>query len=112
MTERRTRGEGGLRWNERRQRWIAEMTIGYDGRGKRIVRSTSGRTRTEAKTKLRALKEDQADGITAAKSAITVRQAVDDWLTRNTSIALSVRGSCVICRRPMWIDGSPGSRRP
>ena len=23
---------------------------------------------------------DQADGITAAKSAITVRQAVDDWL--------------------------------
>jgi integrase len=81
MTERRTRGDGGLRWNERRQRWIAEITIGYDGRGKRIVRSASGRTRTEAKTKLRELKKDEADGITSANSTITVRQAVDDWLT-------------------------------
>ena len=81
MTERRTRGDGGLRWNERRQRWIAEITIGYDERGKRIVRSASGRTRTEAKTKLRELKKDEADGITSANSTITVRQAVDDWLT-------------------------------
>ena len=81
MTERRTRGEGGLRWNERRQRFIAEITIGYDGRCKRIVRSASGRTRTEARTKLRELKKAEADGITAANSTITVRQAVDDWLT-------------------------------
>jgi len=81
MTERRTGGEGAIYWHEKRQRWIAVVTAGYDGRGKRVVRSASGRTRTEAKTKLRALKEDQADGITAAKSAITVRQAVDDWLT-------------------------------
>jgi hypothetical protein len=28
---------GGLRWEEKRQRWIAEITIGYDGRGKRIA---------------------------------------------------------------------------
>ena len=62
MTERRTRGDGGLRWHEKRQRWIAEVTVGYDGRGKRIVRSASGRTRTEAKTKLRDLLRDQADG--------------------------------------------------
>ena len=53
VTERRARGDGGLRWHERRQRWIASVTVGYDGRGKRIVRSASGRTRTEAKAKLR-----------------------------------------------------------
>lgn len=29
---RRARGDGGLRWDETRQRWIAEITIGYDGR--------------------------------------------------------------------------------
>ena len=80
MTERRTRGDGSLYWHEKRQPWIATITVGYDGRGKRIVRSASGRTRTEAKTKLRELKKDEADGITAANSAITVRQAVDDWL--------------------------------
>jgi integrase len=85
MTERRVRGDGSLYWHEKRQRWIATITVGYDGRGKRIVRSASGRTRTEAKTKLRELKEDEADGITAANSTITVRQAVDDWLTYGLS---------------------------
>lgn len=81
MTERRTRGEGGLRWHEKRQRWIAEVTIGHDARGKRIVRSASGRTRTEAKSKLRDLLRDQADGVSATNTSTTVRQAVDDWLT-------------------------------
>ena len=81
MTERRTRGEGGLRWHETRQRWIAEVTIGHDERGKRIVRSASGRTRTEAKSKLRNLLRDQVEGVAAVNTSVTVRQAVDDWLT-------------------------------
>ncbi len=80
MTERRTRGDGGLRWHEKRQRWIAEVTVGHDERGKRIVRSASGRTRTEAKTKLRDLLRDQVDGVTAGDTSVTVRQAVEDWL--------------------------------
>jgi hypothetical protein len=29
VTARRSRGEGGLRWDERRQRWIATITVGY-----------------------------------------------------------------------------------
>jgi phosphoribosylaminoimidazole carboxylase (NCAIR synthetase) len=53
MTARRSHGEGGLYWNEKRQRWIATVTVGYDGRGKRIVRTGSGRTKTEAKHNLR-----------------------------------------------------------
>ena len=81
MSERRTRGDGGLHWHERRQRWIASVTVGYDGRGKRMVRSASGRTRTEAKAKLRGLLHDRADGITAVHNGVTVRQAVEDWLT-------------------------------
>jgi integrase len=85
MTERRTRGDGSLYWHDKRQRWIATVTVGYDGRGKRIVRSASGRSRTEAKSKLRELKRDEADGISAANSAITVRQAVEDWLTYGIS---------------------------
>jgi Phage integrase family len=35
---RRGRGEGGLYWDERRQRFIAEVTVGYTPAGKRIVR--------------------------------------------------------------------------
>jgi hypothetical protein len=29
MTKRRSRGDGGLHWDEARQRWIASVTIGY-----------------------------------------------------------------------------------
>jgi len=49
MTKRRSRGNGGLHWNENRQRWIVTVTVGYDSRDKRITRRASGRTKTEAK---------------------------------------------------------------
>ena len=43
---RRANGDGGLSWDQRRQRWIAVTTVGYDdGRGKRIVRSRCARTK-------------------------------------------------------------------
>lgn len=80
MTARRARGDGGLHWDEDRQRWIASMTIGYDGRGKRVVKRASGRTKTEALAKLRKLIRDHADGYTVAGRGITVEAAVRDWL--------------------------------
>ncbi|MBO0845950.1 MAG: site-specific integrase [Nocardioides sp.] len=82
MTEnkRRARGEGGVYWDDARQRWIAQKTVGYDGRGKRIVRKGTGTSRTAA---LRALdkrvKAYQA-GLTVRSEHYTVRQAVEDWL--------------------------------
>lgn len=81
MTERRARGDGGLHWDEKRRRWIATVTLGYDGRGKRIVKRGSGRTKTEAKTKLRAVLRDHEDGLAISDDAYTVGQAVEDWLT-------------------------------
>ena len=77
---RRANGDGGLSWDQRRQRWIAATTVGYDGRGKRIVRRGSGRTKTEAKAKLRALLRDRDDGVVLGAEGYTVGQAVDDWL--------------------------------
>ena len=81
MTARRSYGEGGLYWNEKRQRWIATVTLGYDGRGKRIVKTGSGRTKTEAKRKLREQLRDHEDGLALGRDNYTVRQAVEDWLT-------------------------------
>jgi integrase len=77
---RRANGDGGLSWDKRRQRWIAATTVGYDGRGKRIVRRGSGRTKTEAKAKLRALLRDRDDGVVLGAENYTVGQAVEDWL--------------------------------
>jgi len=80
VTGRRTAGEGGIHWDENKQRWIASATIGYDGRGKRQVRRAFGRTKTEARAKLRQLLNDKADGVAQIQDNHTVREAVEDWL--------------------------------
>ena len=80
MTTRRAQGDGSLYWSEKRQRWIATVTLGYDGRGKRVVKTGSGRTKTEARRKLREQLRDREDGLTLGRDGYTVRQAVDDWL--------------------------------
>ena len=80
MTARRSRGEGGLHWDEGRQRWIATTSLGFDGRGKRITRKASGRTKTEARNKLREMLRDHEDGLTVKATNDTVADAVRDWL--------------------------------
>jgi integrase len=80
VTSRRARGEGGLHWDESRQRWIATAQLGFDARGKRITRKASGITKTAAKAKLREILRDHADGLTVTGTE-TVEGAVRDWLT-------------------------------
>ncbi|AVT38008.1 tyrosine recombinase XerC [Plantactinospora sp. BB1] len=81
MTKRRARGDGGLHWDESRQRWIATVTVGYTPAGKRIVRKGSGKTKTEARAKLREKIRDYEDGLAFAEHHYTVTEAVTDWLT-------------------------------
>jgi hypothetical protein len=81
MTKRRSRGDGGLHWDEACKRWIASVTVGYTPAGKRIVRKGSGKTKTEARDKLRAKIRDYEDGLTIATNNLTVADAVNDWLT-------------------------------
>jgi integrase len=85
MTKRRSRGDGGLRWSESRQRWIAEVTVGYKPNGKRIVKSASGKTKTAAKDALKDMLRDTEDGSSAQSHNHTVGDAVGDWLTYGLS---------------------------
>lgn len=80
MTKRRSRGDGGLHWDKARQRWIASVTVGYTPAGKRIVKRASGKTQTEAKTKLKEIIRDYEDGLEVAPSDYTVKDAVLYWL--------------------------------
>ena len=80
MTARRSRGDGGLSWSETRQRWVAAITIGYTPTGRRIVRRASGRTKTEARAKLKEILRDHDDGLTVTSRSPTVSHAVHDWL--------------------------------
>jgi len=80
MSKRRSRGDGGLHWDEARQRWIASVTVGYTSAGKRIVRKGSGKTKTEAHVKLREKVRDYEDGLALVQDGLTVADALNDWL--------------------------------
>lgn len=77
---RRRPGEGGVYWNEQRQRWIAEKTVGYDGRGKRIVRKASGRSEAAALRALDRRVKDYESGLVRGSEHYRVDQAVEEWL--------------------------------
>jgi integrase len=78
--KRRPRGDGGLHWDAKRQRWIASVTIGYTPAGKRIVRSASDRYKSKALDKLHDKLRDRKDGLPSEDTKYTVAQAVQDWL--------------------------------
>ena len=80
MTARRSRGEGGMPWDETRQRWIATVTIGYTPAGKRIFRSASRSHQDRGPRKLKDLIRDHDDGMPPPEHGYTVAQAVTDWL--------------------------------
>jgi integrase len=85
MTKRRSRGDGGLHWDDKRQRWIATASLGYAPDGKRIIKRGSGKTKTEAKAKLKQVLRDHEDGLTIAPGEFTVAQAANDWLAYGLS---------------------------
>jgi hypothetical protein len=81
MTKRRRgRGDGGVHWDEKRQRFIASVTVGYTAAGKRVVRRGSGKTEAQARAKLRQVIRDHEDGVPIAPRNLTVGQVVTDWL--------------------------------
>ncbi|MFC7649373.1 tyrosine-type recombinase/integrase [Streptosporangium lutulentum] len=56
------------------------MTVGYTPAGKRIVKKASGRSKTEAKDKLKEIIRDYDDGLAIALVHYTVTDAVKYWL--------------------------------
>jgi integrase len=70
---RRGRGEGGIRYREDKQLWVAEVRTG----GKRV--SVYGTSKVEVQEKLRKLHNDVASGI-GRPSNLTVGQWLTQWL--------------------------------
>ena len=79
MATRRSNGEGGLSWNETRQRWVGRVSLHYNADGRRRIGTVSARTKTEAKNKLRTVLRDHDDGL-PTRRAYTVGDAVETWL--------------------------------
>jgi hypothetical protein len=83
VATRRNPGEGGLHWEESRQRWFATVYVGYAPNGKRRKIKVSTRSKTEAKAKLQQLLRDRDDGHVLGGQTYTVRDAVESWLAHD-----------------------------
>ncbi|MGZ3147299.1 site-specific integrase [Lentzea chajnantorensis] len=78
--KRRSRGDGGIHWDETRQRYIATVDLGFDARGKRKTRRASGKTYTEAKEKLKEIQRELDDGLPVTPHMYKVKEAVQAFL--------------------------------
>jgi integrase len=79
VTTRRGRGEGSIYHDDDRDRWVSVLDATEPGSGKRTRRKVSGKTKTEARNKLDALRRELADAGAAGPAAGTVASVVADW---------------------------------
>lgn len=76
---RRGPNEGSFR--ERRPGlWEARLTLGHDGRGRRLSRSFYGRTRAEVRAKLDEAHRAHAQGLPLPAERLTVGAYLEGWL--------------------------------
>ncbi|MEV5951861.1 site-specific integrase [Streptomyces sp. NPDC051993] len=74
-------GEDSIYWDSSKNRYIGAVSRGYTAAGKRDRPKVSGKTKTEVRQKLKALKKELDAG---GKPPVnySVSQAVDDWFAR------------------------------
>ena len=73
---------------------MGEITIGYDGCGKPIVRKASDKTKGGALAKLKEIQRDHDDGLAIGPQNYTVADAVRDWL----QFGLSARDEATVTK--------------
>lgn len=79
-TKRGVRGQGTVYWDESRHRFVAEQTVGYDARGKRVKRRGYGDSKSAALRAVRDKVKAYQAGLAAGADRYTVADAVRDWL--------------------------------
>jgi hypothetical protein len=81
---RRGYGDDSVYFDAVRQRWTGAVSLGYtpDGR-RRVRRKVTGKTKTEVKDKLKALRRDMDAGIHSSPS-YTMALCIEDWLSRGS----------------------------
>jgi integrase len=79
-SRRRGQREDSIYFDEANNTWTGAVSLGYSPDGtRRIRRKVTGRTKTEAKNKLKALHQELDTGI-CSSSSYTVAQCIEDWL--------------------------------
>jgi hypothetical protein len=79
---RRGYGDDSIYFVTVKQRWTGAISLGYtpDGR-RRVRRKVTGKTKTEVKDKLKALRREMDAGIHSS-SSYTMALCIEDWLSQ------------------------------
>ncbi len=76
----RRRGKGeGTAYEYKPGKWTAQVSLGYDGEGKRKRRTMYGKTQAEVMAKVRQIHQQLADG-TYSDTDLTVKAYLERWL--------------------------------
>lgn len=89
MATRRSKGDGSIYFDRSNRIWIGALDLGPDGAGRRRRLKTSGRTKTEAATRLRELAHRVDAGDVVTHDRVSVAQAAEDFLVRGLSPTLA-----------------------
>jgi integrase len=79
---RRGRGEGGI-CQMPSGRWFSEISLGFDGNGKRRRKRIYGDTKADVQAELRKVQEQAGQGRVPNAGSLTVGQVMDRWLEAN-----------------------------
>ena len=75
---RRGRGEGAI--GHQNGRWYAEVSLGFDGNGKRIRKRVYGASKKEVQDELRKLQDQANRGGVPQAGTMSVGKLLDSWL--------------------------------
>jgi integrase len=78
---RRGRGEGSIRFRPGKNLWAAELSLGFDGNGKRIRKTVYGGTKNEVAEQLRKLQAEHDAGRLVDTEEMTTGEYLKHWLT-------------------------------
>lgn len=87
---RRGRGEGSIRFREDKGLWAAELSLGYDGNGKRIRKTVYGSTKKEVGEELRKLQSEHDAGRLVETEKITTGEYLTRWLNNTAKNKVGV----------------------
>lgn len=83
----RANGDGAVYYSDSKQKWIGQITLGYDEKGNRKRKTVYGKTKTEVKNKLKQIEIGVYTGEYVDKSNITfyqlAKQLLDDDYNSN-----------------------------
>ena len=87
MAKRRSKGDGAIFFDEKRKKYVGQISLGYDENGKRKRKTVYGDTKTEVKNKLKNIEFQVYTGTFVDKNDITIyhlaKQLLDDKLNQN-----------------------------